>query len=133
MDIQKPIIATTATTTIEKAKNLIQLEKIYKDVKERIDAYRAELLEETKKMDVLSLKTGSYTISRVKKLYPKVTDVQALKKALDKEKIPYEMQEVFADYMKNTFKQLAEEQKQLDGLNIDEIEYIMVRINNEEL
>ena len=125
------ILSTIPKNAMEKAQHLVELEGVVKRAKAIIDQYREELLEETKRLDVLSLKTGTYTISRVKKLLPKVTDFQTLKKALEKENIPYSTVEVFADHMKLTFKQLAEEGRAIEGLEIAESEYIMVRINKE--
>ena len=116
---------------MEKAAKLVELEAIAKQVKAQIDQYRAELLEETKRLDVLQIKTGTYTISRVKKLLPKVTDFTALKNALEQANIPYDTVETFADHMKQTFKQIAEDGRKLDGLEVAESEYVMIRINKE--
>jgi len=120
-----------ANSPMQKAEALIELETIKKQIEEKIVAYREQLLEATKELDVLSLKTGTYTISRVKKLYPKVIDFEQVKTSLEKENIPYDVVETFADHMKETFKQIAEDGKQIDGLEISESEYIMVRINKE--
>lgn len=118
-------------TAIEKAEELIMLEKAYKEIKQKLDQYRADLLEETKRMNVLSLKTEAYTISRVKKTLPRVLNVPALRKALEQENIPYETQEVFSDHMTPVFKQLIEDGRSLDGLSAIESEYITIRVHKE--
>lgn len=125
------LLASTPSNSMEKAAKLVELEAIAKQVKAQIDQYRAELLEETKRLDVLQIKTGTYTISRVKKLLPKVTDFTALKNALEQANIPYDTVETFADHMKQTFKQIAEDGRKLDGLEVAESEYVMIRINKE--
>lgn len=125
------LLASTPSNSMEKAAKLVELETIAKQVKAQIDQYRAELLEETKRLDVLQIKTGTYTISRVKKLLPKVTDFTALKNALEQANIPYDTVETFADHMKQTFKQIAEDGRKLDGLEVAESEYVMIRINKE--
>lgn len=125
------LLAATPANSMEKAAKLVELEAVAKQVKAQIDQYSAELLEETKRLDVLQIKTGTYTISRVKKLLPKVTDFASLKNELDKAGIPYDTVETFADHMKQTFKQIAEEGRKLNGLEVAESEYVMIRINKE--
>lgn len=129
-DVDK-LLTIVPKNAMEKAQHLVELENMAKQIKMKIDEYRAGLLEETKRLDVLSLKTGTYTISRVKKLLPKVVDFIALRNALEKANIPYDTTEVFADHMKLTFKQLAEEGRGMPGLDVAESEYIMVRVNKE--
>lgn len=116
------------STPMKKAERLIYLQSIQKQIKPEIEALKADLLDATQKLGVLTLKTDKYTISRAKKITPEVVDFQALKKALKKNKIPFGTQEVFADYMKETFKKLIAEEREMDGLEGKETEYIIVRV-----
>ncbi len=113
---------------MEKAAQLVQLETLKRQITERIDQYRADLLAITKELDVFSLKTGSYTISRVVKKLPRVEDFELLKASLEAADIPYNTKEVFADFMTVIFSRVVKEGRHLDGLGILESEYIMVRI-----
>ena len=122
------ILLAKANSPMEKAARLVELEATYRQIKERIIEYKEDLLKTTQEMDVLSLKTGKYTITRVKKVTPRVVDFTALKAALKKAKIPFGTKEVFDDYMSVVFKRAIEEKRELDGLEVLETEYIMVRI-----
>lgn len=121
-----------ADSPMQKAQALIQLEAIKKQIDEKISKYRADLLETTRNLNVLSLKTEEYVISRVKKTYTSVSDFETLKASLEKENIPYDTVETFADHMKETFKQIAESGKKLEGLETKDSEYIMIRLAKEK-
>jgi hypothetical protein len=117
---------------IEQAAALIELEAIAKGIKERISQYKAELLKVTQDLDVYSLKTGKYTITRAHRVTPRVTNFKDLKAALDEAKIPYGTKEVFDDYMSVVFKRAIEEKRELNGLEALETEYIMIRLPKEK-
>ena len=121
------IFSKDVNSPMEKAQSLVELEIIVKKAKEKIEAYKKDLLEITKQLDVFTLKTGNYTITRTKRITPKITNFENLKKSLEQNSIPYETQEVFADFMKETFKQAIKEKKELDGLDALETECISVR------
>ena len=122
------LLSQKPTSPMEKAAKLVELEVILKEIKQQIDEYKAELLQVTKELDVMTLKTGSYTISRAKRISPKVIDFDALKSSLEKADIPYVTQEVFGDQMKLVFKQLAEEKREMAGLEVQETEYLSIRV-----
>ena len=119
-------------TPIEQAAALLELEAIAKDIKIRIAEYKTELLKVTQDLDVYSLKTGKYTITRAHRVTPRVVDFKALKAALEKAKIPFGTKEVFDDYMGPVFKRAIEEKRELDGLEALETEYIMIRLPKEK-
>jgi glutamate-1-semialdehyde aminotransferase len=121
-------VSKSPRTAIAKAKRLMELQALYKQIKPEIDQLKAELLEITKKLGVVTLKTEDYTISRVKKVTPEVTDFETLKAELEKNNIPYGTKEVFADYMSLTFKKLIEDGRKLEGLEAKESEYVAVRL-----
>lgn len=122
------LLKVEANTPMEKAEQLIHLEAIERGIREKITRYKADLLKVTQDLDVLQLKTGKYTISRCKRITPRVADFEALKASLDKAQIPYGTKEVFADYMGPVFKQAIETGRELDGLEGTETEYVMVRL-----
>lgn len=128
MSRNKDLLVTKKNSPMEKAKRLMELQTIMKEIKPEIEQLKADLLEITQKLGVLTLKTDKYTISRAHRITPEVVDYEALKKSLKKNKIPFTTKEVFADYMKETFKHLIAEDRVLDGLEAKETEYISVRI-----
>lgn len=118
---------------MEVAHNLMQLEKQIKTLEEQKTILKDKLLKIMKEHDTLSLKTGSYTLSRVQKITPKVLNVEKLKEELDKRDIPYYTQETFAPSMNEVFRTLAKENQEiyengLPGLAISESEFVMVRL-----
>lgn len=122
------LLTQKANSPMEKAQYLVELQKMSFEIKKRIDEYKADLLQVTQDLDVLSLKTGAYTISRAKRITPQVVNFNLLKKSLDKADIPYMTEEVFSKQMDAVFKQAIEEKRELDGLEARETEYITVRI-----
>lgn len=111
-----------------KANELMQWEILKKELSLKIADRKAELLGIMQDQDILSLKTGKYTLTRAHKITPQVIDFDALKNALDREEIPYETKEVFDERMNPVFKTIIEEGKVLMGLQGLETEYISIRI-----
>lgn len=120
--------STGELSPMQKAEKLVKLAALKKQVTEAYNQLRDDLLQITQELDVYTLKTGSYTISRAKKITPSVTDVEELKAALDERDIPYKMKEVFADFMAPVFKQLVEQGTELSGLEGKVTEYVSVRV-----
>ena len=111
-----------------KAKKLMELQTIYKELKPQIDELKADLLQIMQEQDVLTLKTGTYTLSRAKRITPQVIDFKTLKASLEQANIDVLTEEVFAPQMDIVFKQAIEEGKQFDGLESKTTEYVSVRI-----
>ena len=126
------LLTIQASSPMEKAAQLVELEALKKQVAEKIASYKEDLLKVTQEQGVLTLKTEKYTISRAKRVTPRVVDFDALKASLDSAKIPYETQEVFADFMTPVFKQAIEEGRDLDGLEGQTTEYITIRVKEGE-
>lgn len=117
---------------MQKAERLVKLSTLLKQVKEAHDQLRAELLTVTQELDVYTLKTGSYMITRACRVTPSVDDYEELKKSLDKAGIEYGTKEVFADYMSDVFKQAIKEKKELPGLSSKSTEYVSIRVKEEK-
>lgn len=114
---------------MQKAEKLVKLANLKKEVETAYNQLRDDLLSVTQELDVLTLKTGSYTITRSCRVTPSVDDVETLKKSLEKAGIEYKMKEVFADFMTDVFKQAVKEGKELEGLSAKTTEYVSVRVN----
>ena len=106
----------------------MKLQAIMKEIKPEIDELKADLLKITQDLDVLSLKTGEYTISRAKRITPKIEDYEMLKKSLTEAGLEVYTQEVFAPQMDVVFKQAIEEGRELKGLDSLVTEYITIRL-----
>lgn len=126
--MNKNLLSSTPKSPMQKVEKLMEYQAIVKDLKPKIDELKADLLKITQDLDVYTLKTGRYTISRAKKVTPKVIDFKQLKESLDKAEIPYITEEVFAEQMKLVFKQAIEEKRELEGLESLITEYISIRI-----
>lgn len=131
MSRNKDLLVTKKNSPMEKAKRLIELQNIMKEIKPEIDALKADLLDVTQKLGVLTLKTDKYTISRAKRVTPQIVNFEELKKSLEAANIPYDTKEVFADHMATTFKKMIEDGNLVAGLEGKETEYISVRIKEE--
>ena len=120
------------TTAMAKAKRLFELKALIKEIKPEIDQLNAELLEVMQNNDTYTLKTGTYTLSRGKRITPQIEDFEALKKALDARQIPYQTVEAFSVNMKPVFQTLIENKDELEGLTGLETEYISIRLAKKE-
>lgn len=114
-------------TQSQKAERLLKLTDLKKQVETAYNALRDELLKSTQELDVYTLKTGSYTLSRATRITPQVTDYKKLKETLEKENIPYTTKEVFGDEMTEVFKLAIKEGRVLEGLESKVTEYITIR------
>jgi len=110
---------------IEMAGEVVALQKQEKELKERLKNFRMRLLNLTKTLDVITLKTGDYTISRAKRKYVKVNSKKLLEKELKAREVPL-VYCLDMDYMKPAVKQLADE---LDSVDVGATEYISIRVN----
>lgn len=116
---------------MEKVRKLVELQALLKVIKPQIEMLKEELLAVTQEMDVYTLKTGQYTISRAKRITPQVVNFQQLKESLKQADIPYMTEEVFTEQMTLVFKQAIEAGKELEGLEGKETEYITIRLPKE--
>lgn len=114
---------------MQKAERLVKLATLKKQVTEAYNAIRDDLLQITQELDVYTLKTGTYTISRAKRVTPSVENFDTLKASLEKANIPYTTKTVFGDAMVEVFKQAIKDKMDLPGLEAQETEYVTVRVN----
>ena len=128
MTLDLNILKATPSSPMEKAEQVIQLEAIKRGIDKKLKEYKEELLKTTQEMDVLTLKTGKYTISRAKRVTPRVADFETLKETLENQNIPYDTKEVFADHMRAVFSEAIKQGRKLKGLEALETEYITIRI-----
>lgn len=119
-------------TPMVKARRLVELQAQVKALKPEIEALKADLLQVTQALDVYTLKTGSYTISRAKRITPEVVSFKILKQSLTENNIPFETEETFTPQMSVLFKKLIEDGREIDGLEGKETEYISVRVKEVE-
>ena len=121
-----------SNNAMAKAKRLFELKVQYKEMKAEIDELHADLLQVMQNNDTLTLKTGSYTLSRGKRVTPKVEDFEALKAELDKRDIPYQTIEAFSRNMIPVFQEFIEHNEDLPGLVGTETEYVSIRISDKK-
>lgn len=129
----------TPKSPMMKAAKLVELGVIAKELREKLalitdemQVYKDDLLKITQDLDVLSLKTGSYTISRAIRITPQVEDFVKLKVSLEKAGVPVMVVEAFAPQMDEVFKEALKEGKEFDGLGKRETQYIAVRISDKK-
>jgi len=125
-------LTTRKTLPMDKAKRLMELQQIMKEIKPEIDELKADLLRVTQELDVYTLKTGEYTISRSKRITPQITDFDALKADLVKNEIEVYTEEVFAPQMDLVFKLAIEKGREFEGLDGKTTEYISIRLAKKE-
>ena len=118
---------------MEMAEQLMKLEKLKKDVDARLSDLKRELLATMQDLDVLTLKTGSYTLSRKTWSRVSVTDDKEAEKALAKMGVPVETKMVInMDLMKVPIRNLVvNEGKEIDGIKRQETEYVTVRFKED--
>lgn len=131
--MKNDLLAIKKDSPMEKVKKLVELQAVLKEIKPQIEALKEDLLAITQQLDVYTLKTGNYTISRAKKITPRVTDFKRLKQSLDEAGIPYMVEEVFTSQMQIVFKQALEDKKELEGLEGLITEYVVVRLPVKEI
>lgn len=125
-------LQTRKTLPVDKARRLMELQALMKELKIEADELKADLLKTTQQLDVYTLKTGEYTISRVKKITPHVEDFETLKKALEEAEIEVYTEETFSPVMDVVFKQILADGKNIDGLEGKVTEFISIRLARKE-
>ena len=114
---------------MEIAEEVMKLEKLKKQVDAKLKDHKANLLEVMTDLDVLSLKTGSYTLSRKSYNRIRVIDDQEVAKSLEKMGVPVETKEVLdMDYMKIPIKQILDKGEIIGGIEEIRTPYVTVRL-----
>jgi len=114
---------------MEVAEQVMKLEQLNRDVDKRLKEYKSQLLDVMTEMDVVQLKTGSYTLSRKEYNRVSVEDDMEAKAALEAMEVPVETKEVLDwDLMKIPVKTLVDEGKQIPGIKEIRTPYVSVRL-----
>jgi len=120
-------------STVEVAGEVMKLEKLKRQIDERLKSHKQALLEQMTELGVLQLKTEKYTLFRGKRTWVKVTDDELLEQALDDIGVPVETKKVVdMDLMKTPIKKLLDDGVELDGAELGESEYVSVRLPKEK-
>ena len=134
--MKNDLLITKPNSPMQKAAKLVTLGAKAKELREELakvtdemQPLKDDLLKITQDLDVLTLKTGSYTISRATRITPQVEDFKLLKQSLKKAEVPFVTQEVFAPQMEEVFKEALKENREFVGLGKKETQYISVRVN----
>ncbi len=110
------------------AEDVVKLEVLSKQIKQRLDAYKTRLLEEMKEKGVLSLKLETMTVSRAKRKTVKVIDDALLAEALEATGNEVVRKTIVdMDYMKPLVVSLLEK-GEVKGASYSETEYVSVRL-----
>ena len=117
---------------IQKVQRLFEIKQLFKELKPEMDQLQAELLQVMQDNDTLTLKTETYTLSRGKRVTPKVENFENLKKELEKRKVPYQTVTAFSRNMLPVFQKFIEDKEELEGLTGNETEYVSIRLRKEE-
>ena len=133
--MKNDLLTVKKNSPMVKAARLVELGEKAKALREQLavvtdemQPIKDELLKITQDLDVLTLKTGTYTISRAIRITPQVEDFEALKKALEKAGIEVMTHEEFMPQMDEVFKEALKEGKEFEGLGKKETQYIAVRV-----
>jgi hypothetical protein len=100
-------------------------------VKDEIGYLKGTLVDEMKKLDVLTLKTGEYLIVRKKSLTIKVIDKLALEKDLEKWDVEI-VKTLDLLAMKSTIDRLVKDGNKLDGCMVNDSDSVTITINKKK-
>lgn len=116
-------------TPMEIARKYSKLVELKKQVDEKYKQYREQLLEATKSLGVLSLKTEEYTITRQTRKTVKISNDEVAIEELKLRNIPVVTKTVIdEDYMMPAIKQLLEKNGELiPGIQENVTEFVTVR------
>ena len=112
----------------DKAKKLLKLVELHNKVKADIAELRDELLAETKRLDVLTLKTGDYIIMRQSRTTVRVEDKKSLEQDLVERDIPV-VTAIDMDYMRPVINKLVTDGDTPEGVSVKTTEYITIKKN----
>ena len=122
--IEKP-----SMSQMEVAQEVMKLEKLKREIDARLKEHKSALLKVMTELDVLQLKTGTYTLYRASRTWVKVTDDEALEQSLIDLDVPVDTKKVVdMDTMKIPVKGLLEDGTELDGATLGSSEYVSVRL-----
>ncbi len=109
------------------ASQLVKLKELAKTVKERIATLDALLLEEMKRLDVLTIKTASYTLTRATRSTLRIDNEDEVVQALTQKGLEVTWDKKFSEQTTNTIKLLVRTEI-VEGAHLDETPYISIRL-----
>lgn len=120
---------TNELTPMEIARKYSKLVELKKQVDERYKQYREQLLDATKSLGVISLKTEEYTITRQTRKTIRISNHEVATEELKLRNIPIVTKTVLdEDYMMPAIKQLVEKDGELiPGIETSATEFVTVR------
>jgi hypothetical protein len=114
------ILAQSGDTALKPAQRVVKLLKLKvlkKQVEVAIKEQKTLLLTVMEDNDVAKLETGKWVLTRFPVTRYKVTDHTAAIKWFKRHKVPFDTQEVLADWVSETYKRLiGEKGKKIDGI-----------------
>lgn len=125
------IITQQTKTPAEMAARLVKLKEAKKMIDDELKEINEKLLEEMQHFDVLTLKTGQFTVSRAKRVTPKVTNLDDLEGYFTDKGLQFTTKAVPDDVTMNTIKEMVKAGTMPDGVEAQETEYVTVRIAKE--
>jgi hypothetical protein len=116
---------------VEMGAEIVKLTVLKKRIDDRLKVLRDQLLEETRRLDVLTLKTGDYIVMRVKKKSIKVINKNLLEEELKGWDIEV-VKTIDLEVMKPAINRLILEGNELKGVEVNDLEYLSIRVNPEK-
>lgn len=126
------MITQQVLTPSEMAVKLVKLTQLKKQVDAEIQEYRDKLLEETRRNDVLTLKTGQYTISRCKRITPTLENLEDLRGWFTDMGLTFATKEVPEDWVMSTVRDSVKKGNIPEGISAQETEYVVVKVNKKD-
>jgi len=119
-------VANDSLTPSQEIEEIIHLEQVKKGIEKKLEIYRKNLLEVMRRDDVLTLKTGKFTITRATRTTIKITDDKLVKEQLENMGHQVMTKEVIdMKYMKPV---ITDNVDQLDGVSKSETEYTSIKL-----
>lgn len=122
------IIQAQAKTPAEMALKLLKLKEIKAEVEKQLDDINARLLTEMSQLGVLTLKTEQMTITRAKRITPKVANMADAKAYFRTLGLEFATKTIPDDVTMHTIRQMVKDGQQPDGVEAQETEYVTVRV-----
>jgi hypothetical protein len=117
-----------ALKPVEMGAEIVKLSLAKKKIEERLQILRDQLLEETRRLDVLTLKTGDYIIMRIKKKSVRVLDKWVLEKELKDWDVEI-VKTIDIEAMKPTINKIILDGNKLEGVSVTDLEYLSIKVN----
>jgi hypothetical protein len=116
-------------TSDQMTERYLKIKAVRDRIEEEYQFLREKLLEETKKLGVISLKTEKYTITRQKRNHYKIYNHDVATDELEKFGVPVKTKVVLdEDYMKPAINELISRGEMINGIESGVSEFVTVRV-----